>query len=182
MNDAARYESQNHLERIDESYKNKKVDKRVTTAGEISMNNRRSKPYSANQSSNAKIVPTAGAKDKNTNAASTYYTSNNFATATNNGGQQLLLMNATMHSLAESGAKATCAQQSNINDVRDSSCSESRENTAVLAQQDRRPVTSNGMNEADLGNDQRSALLCNQAQTSLQPPRVSTTEGLGSSG
>ena len=146
----------------------------MTTAGEISMNNRRSKPYSANES-NAKIVVPCAAKDKNTAenavggaASSTYYTSNNFATATNNGGQQMLLMNATMHSLAESSAKATGAQQQSTsinNVVRDSSCSDSRdENKAVLAQQDRRPVTSNAsivMNEADLGNDQRSALLCN---------------------
>ena len=91
------YESQNQLEKIDESYKNQQYDgagMAAAKSGSISINNRRSKPYSANQPKN-KL--TAALSSKHTNqmlmskqfqaapvtGTSTHYTSNNFATAKN---------------------------------------------------------------------------------------------------
>ena len=90
----------------------------------------------------------------------------------------MLLMNATMASSVDSGVKAADAHISQLHAIKSSDRGEDQ----VMAQQDRRPVTSNGMNEYDQVNDQNSTLLCNQAQSSLQPPRISTAEGLGSSG
>ena len=156
------YESQNQLEKIDESYKNQQYDgagMAAAKSGSISINNRRSKPYSANQPKN-KL--TAALSSKHTNqmlmskqfqaapvtGTSTHYTSNNFATAKNflpssvnkqneqttsstsmmtkqnNPNGQMLLMNATVLSSADSMG-IDRSSDNNLNN-------------------DRRPVTSDG--------------------------------------